>query len=122
MHFSTARHARCRPPSQRWAASSLLGLSSVLVLEARFRFDAAEDAEPITVAHVVWAHARDKHPIVQPSFSLQRHPGPATILVKLQYLVEMTAPDSFARLQALHSRYWSFIDVSAAPSIPQKGD
>lgn len=95
----------------------------MLVLEARFRFDATDDAEPITVAHVVWAHATDPHPVVQPSFSLQRHPGPATVLVKLQYLVEMTAPDSFARLQALPSRFWSFIDVSANPlASSAKGD
>lgn len=87
----------------------------MLVLEARFRFDTAEDAEPITVAHVVWSHADDPHPVVQPSYSLQNRPGPATVLSKLQYLVEMTAPDSFARLQALRSRFWSFVDVSARP-------
>lgn len=94
----------------------------VLVLEARFRFDAAEDAQPITVAHVVWSHPTDPHPVVQPSCSLQRHQGPATILVKLQYLVELTAPDSFARLQSLRSRFWSFIDVSAnPPNVSLKG-
>jgi hypothetical protein len=100
----------------------LLESSSVRVLEARFRFDAAEDAEPITVAHVVWADARDPRPVVQPSFSLQRHSAPATVLVKLQYLVEMTAPDSFARLQALPSRFWSFVEVSDHPQVPAKGD
>ena len=95
----------------------------MLVLQARFRFDTAEDAEPITVAHIVWTHVRDPHPVVQPSFSLQRHPGPATVLVKLQYLVEMTAPDSFVRLQALPSRFWSFIDVSTTPpDLLAKGD
>lgn len=87
----------------------------VLVLEARFRFDAAEDAQPMTVAHVVWSHPTDPHPVVQPAFSLQRDQGPETILVKLQYLVDMTAPDSFERLQSLPSRFWSFIDVSANP-------
>lgn len=89
--------------------------TDVLVLEARFRFDTAGDAQPITVAHVVWSHPTDPHPVVQPAFSLERHQGPATILVKLQYLVELTAPDSFERLQSLPSRFWSFIDVSANP-------
>jgi len=93
----------------------------VLVLEARFRFDAATDAQPITVAHVVWAHPRDPHPIVRPAVSLQRHQGPAAILVKLQYLVAMTAPHSFERLQSLSSRFWSFIDVSSNPPISPKG-
>jgi len=93
---------------------------NVLILQARFRFDGARDAEPITVAHVVWAHPKDPHPVVQPSFSLQQHPGPATVLVKLQYLVEMTAPDSFARLQALPSQFWSFVDVSGSSTdVPQ---
>lgn len=87
----------------------------MLVLEARFRFDAADNAQPITVAHVMWAHPTDPHPIVRPASSLQRHERPATILVKLQYLVELTAPDSFERLQSLPSRFWSFIDVSAHP-------
>jgi len=94
----------------------------VLVLEARFRFDAAHDAPPITVAHVVWSHPADPHPVVKPAFSLQRHQGPAEVLVKLQYLVEMTAPDSFERLQSLPSRFWSFIDVSAnPPTVSPKG-
>ena len=87
----------------------------VLVLEARFRFEAAEDAQPMTVAHVIWSHPTDPHPVVRPAFALQRHERPATILVKLRYLVEMTAPDSFERLQSLPSRFWSFIDVSAPP-------
>lgn len=100
----------------------LAGVTVVLVLEARFRFDAAEDAPPITVAHVVWAHRADPHPIVQPACALQRHQGPAAVLVKLQYLVEMTAPDSFERLQSLPSRFWSFIDVSASPpTVSSKG-
>jgi len=93
----------------------LLVWPDVLVLEARFRFNAAENARPITVAHVVWSHPTDPHPIVQPAFSLQPDQGPETILVKLQYLVELTAPDSFERLQSLPSRFWSFIDVSANP-------
>ncbi|HEY4188158.1 MAG TPA: hypothetical protein VGP07_23990 [Polyangia bacterium] len=92
----------------------------MLVLEARFRFDAADDVEPTTVAHVVWTSADDLHPIVQPSFSLQSHPGPATVLVKLQYLVELTSPDSFARLQTLRSQFWSFVDVST--QTPHQGD
>jgi len=100
----------------------LLVSSDVLVLEARFRFDAATDARPITVAHVVWSHARDPHPVVRPALSLQRHHGPAAILVKLQYLVEITAPHSFERLQSLRSRFWSFIDVSTnPPALSPKG-
>ena len=76
----------------------------------------------MTVAHVIWSHPTDPHPVVRPAFALQRHERPATILVKLRYLVEMTAPDSFERLQSLPSRFWSFIDVSAhPPNVSSKG-
>ena len=49
--------------------------------------------------------------MVQPSLALMMEPGPATMLSKLQYLVELTSPDSFRRLQALQSGFWSFVEV-----------
>ena len=66
------------------------------------------------VGHLVWEGATEgQRPTVQPSLSLLMEPGPATILSKLQYLVSITSPDSFNRLQALRSRFWSFVEVPA---------
>lgn len=65
----------------------------------------------VVVGHVVWSDVSDDHPVVQPSSSLMNEPVPATILSKLQYLVENTAPDSFHTLQGLRSQFWSFVKV-----------
>lgn len=66
------------------------------------------------VAHVVWD--RDgAHPSVQPSPSLMASAAPATMLAKLQFLVESSAPETFHRLMALKSQFWSFVDVT--PSL-----
>jgi hypothetical protein len=40
--------------------------------------------------------------------------APATMLAKLQYLVAATAPESFERLLAFKSDFWSFVEVSSA--------
>jgi len=66
----------------------------------------------VVVGHVVWSDTSDDHPVVQPSFSLMSQATPATLLSKLQYLVAVSSPDSFGRLQGLRSQFWSFVDVS----------
>ena len=84
----------------------------MLVLEARFHSGPRDQAPSIVVGHVVWSDDGDAHPIVRPASSLVNQDTPATLLSKLQYLVTTTAPDSFHRLQGLHSVFWSFVDVS----------
>jgi len=84
----------------------------VLVLEARFHAGPRGETPSILVGHVVWSAADDAHPTVQPARSLMSQGSPSTLLSKLEYLIAWTAPDSFRRLQGLHSAFWSFVDVS----------
>jgi hypothetical protein len=86
------------------------------MLEARFRTGSGGAEEFILVAHVVWEEDQGR-PSVQPSRSLLAYPAPATMLAKLQFLVETSAPEAFTRLTALKSRFWSFVDVT--PSVPR---
>lgn len=83
-----------------------------MILEARFHAGPSGQAPSILVGHVVWSTTDDTHPTVQPAQSLMSQASPSTLLSKLEYLVASTAPDSFRRLQGLHSAFWSFIDVS----------
>ena len=86
------------------------------VLEARFHphHQKAEQAFVI-VGHVVWEEDVDSgRPMVQPAASLIHDGAPATMLVKLQYLVASTAPETFERLQTLKSRFWSFVEVTSS--------
>jgi hypothetical protein len=84
----------------------------VRILEARFHPRHKDDDAFIVVGHVVWEGER-RQPVVQPSASLGDQRTPGTILSKLQYLVAVTAPESFERLQTLRSRFWSFVPVGA---------
>jgi hypothetical protein len=85
------------------------------VLEARFHPQQKVAPEFVVVGHVVWDEdVATDHPTVQPSASLMQSSSPATMLVKLQYLVATTVPETFERLQALKSRFWSFVEVRSA--------
>jgi hypothetical protein len=86
------------------------------VLEARFHSRNRGEDQIIVVAHVVWDRDRDR-PSVQLSPSLMATTAPATMLAKLQFLVESSAPETFNRLKALKSQFWSFVDVT--PSVPR---
>ena len=67
------------------------------------------------VGHVVWEEGMaTSQPTVQPSASLIHEGAPATMLVKLQYLVANTVPETFERLQTLKSRFWSFVEVASS--------
>jgi hypothetical protein len=87
------------------------------VLEARFRSGGVAGAQGsedfVVVGRIVWRQpdpAAD--PIIQADPALP--PGGSPPLVeKLRYLVSAMAPDSYQRLQALQSRFWSFVDVTA---------
>jgi hypothetical protein len=85
------------------------------VLEARFYPQQRAIDDFVVVGHVVWeGDGMTGQPIVQPSKSLMNMGTPATMLSKLQYLVEVTAPETFDRLQGLKSHFWSFVDVSSS--------
>ena len=87
------------------------------VLEARFHSGNGSIGRSVVVAHVVWDNDQDR-PSVQPSPSLLASMAPATMLAKLQFLVENSSPESFERLKALKSQFWSFVDVT--PSGPRE--
>jgi hypothetical protein len=89
------------------------------VLEARFHPGRGADSEFIVVAHVVWKKDGSADlPTVEPSGSLADSASLATMLVKLQFLVARAAPDTFTRLKALKSQFWSFVDITPrSPSI-----
>jgi hypothetical protein len=82
------------------------------ILEARFHpFDRASPTY-IVVARLIWDDAEGK-PVarIDPAPNLDRHTAPATMLATLRHLMQMTAPHSFERLQALRSRFWSFVSL-----------
>jgi hypothetical protein len=83
------------------------------VLEARFHSRTRGEDEVIVVARVVW-YEEPNHPSVQPSPSLLETTAAGAMLAKLQFLIESAAPDTFDRLKALKSQYWSFADVTPA--------
>jgi hypothetical protein len=80
------------------------------VLEARFHPQQKTGGDFIVVGHVVW-EGENGRPIVQPSSALLTRGEPATLLSKLRYLVSLNGRESFERLQALRSQFWSFVEV-----------
>jgi hypothetical protein len=108
-----SRSARARNTPLR---GILLAVSrSMRVLEARFHPQQKVAPEFVVVGHVVWDEdVVTGRPTVQPSASLIHAGEPATMLVKLQYLVAVTVPETFERLQTLRSRFWSFVEVTSS--------
>jgi hypothetical protein len=85
------------------------------VLEARFHRQQKVVPDFVIVGHAVWEEDFfGDRPTVQPSASLMQEGSPATMLVKLQYLVAVTVPGTFDRLQALRSQFWSFVEVTSS--------
>jgi len=79
------------------------------VLEARFHPRRRAQADFVMLGYLVWRGRRDERPVFEPA----RAVVPDAVLSKLQYLVGVTEPDSFERLQALRSDYWSFVPIAA---------
>jgi hypothetical protein len=76
------------------------------VLEARFHPRRRQQSDVITFGYLVWkGRRRDARPVFEPARGLVPDP----VLSKLRYLVGVSEPDSFERLQALRSDYWSFV-------------
>jgi hypothetical protein len=88
------------------------------VLEARFHPRRRQQSDVIMFGYLVWRGRRSgERPVFEPA----RATVPDPVLSKLRYLVGVTAPDSFERLQALRSDYWSFVpiapdDISPTPA------
>jgi hypothetical protein len=100
-----------RPPveSAAGAAYPLLSDRTMRVLEARFHPRRRTQADCVMLGYLIWRGHRDERPVFEPARAMV--PGP--VLSKLQYLVGVSGPDSFERLQALRSDYWSFVPIAA---------
>lgn len=79
------------------------------VLEARFHPRRRTQADFVMLGYLIWRGLRGERPVFEPA----RAVVPDAVLSKLQYLVVVTEPDSFERLQALRSDYWSFVPLAA---------
>jgi hypothetical protein len=79
------------------------------VLEARFRSPQPDGRDFFVVGYVIWEGRR---PIVRPSPELMERNEPATTLAKLQFLVESWRGREVDWLLHLHSRSWSFVEVT----------
>jgi hypothetical protein len=87
------------------------GGRGVKVLLARFH-PLADDSQIVVVGRVVCdaGTARLDAASLTGIFS-----APASLLIKLRYLIEHAAPEPFDRLRKLRSQFWSFVDVSHDP-------
>ncbi len=84
------------------------------VLLARFH-PLADDSQIVVVGRVVCA-ADGAH---LDSASLGGlFQAPATLLLKLRYLIERAAPDPFESLRKLRSRFWSFVEITPSEKEP----
>jgi hypothetical protein len=82
------------------------GVSESKILVARFH-PLADDRQIVIVGLVVCApHGAS----LQAPPSTGAFTAPAGLLIKLRYLVERAAPNTFESLRKLRSRFWSFIE------------
>jgi hypothetical protein len=89
----------------------ILAVPTVMrTLEARFHPQRKDGGDFIVVGHVVW-EGESARPVVQPSTEVLIRHEQATLLSKVQYLVSISARESFERLQALRSQFWTFVEV-----------
>ena len=80
------------------------------MLEARFHPRRRGQSGFETVGFLVWkSELRGERPGFEPA----RATIPDAVISKLHYLVAITEPDSFERLQLLRSEFWSFIALNA---------
>lgn len=82
----------------------------VRVLEARFHPRRRGQADFIMVGYLVWRGGRQR---ARPVFEPARAAVSSPVVSKLQYLIDMTEPGSFERLQSLRSDFWSFVPIAA---------
>lgn len=89
---------------------ALAGPTVMRMLEARFHPRQKDVGDFIVVGHVVW-EGESARPVVQPSRDVLMRREQATLLSKVQYLVSISAFESFERLQTLHSQFWTFVEI-----------
>ena len=94
----------------------MLSSASMRVLEARFHPSRRQPSDFIRLGYLVWRGPRRQElPIFEPA----RASLPDPVLSKLRYLVGMTGPDSFERLQRLRSEHWSFVPIGVDRERPR---
>ncbi len=84
------------------------------VLLARFH-PLADDSQIVLVGRVVCAADGAHLDAASPGGRFQ---APATLLLKLRYLIERAAPDPFESLRKLRSRFWSFVEITPSEKEP----
>ena len=84
------------------------------VLLARFH-PLADDSQIVVVGRVVCA-ADGAHLDAASLGGLFQ--APATLLLKLRYLIERAAPNPFESLRKLRSRFWSFVEITPSEKEP----
>jgi hypothetical protein len=80
------------------------------VLEARFHPRRKDRPDFVMVGYLIW---RSDRPRALPVFEPALPSPPDPVVSKVRYLVVVTHPDSFERLQSLRSQFWSFVPVQA---------
>ena len=78
------------------------------VLEARFHPRRRGQPDFVMVGYLIW---RDEGKRARPVFEPARATIADAVFSKLRYLVELTEPGSFERLQSLRSDFWSFVPI-----------
>jgi hypothetical protein len=90
------------------------------VLEARFHPHTGK-GQFVVIAHVIWEGDMARAmPTLEPAPSLREFGAPSMMLAKLDFLVAISMPEAFTRLQALKSQFWSFVEVEAEPQVAAK--
>jgi hypothetical protein len=86
------------------------------ILEARFHPRRQLRSDFIRLGYLIWkGRGRRAPPVFEPARAAVSGP----VLSKLRYLVGVTGPDSFERLQALRSAHWSFVPITAGGEGPR---
>ncbi len=76
------------------------------ILEARFHPFDRKSPTVIVMARVIWDDTEPFGlPRIEPAPALGRHTAPGTLMATLRFLLQMTSPQSFDRLQRLNSRF-----------------
>jgi hypothetical protein len=86
------------------------------VLEARFHPRRRGETDFTLLGYLIWkGRGRGERPVFEPARAALSEP----VLSKLRYLVVVTHPDSFERLQQLRSEFWSFVPVRPEERLPR---
>jgi hypothetical protein len=84
------------------------------VLLARFH-PFADDSQIVVVGRVICVGTEAW---LDPASLAGLFAAPASMILKLRYLIERSAPEPFERLRGLRSQFWSFVDVTNAGATP----